>query len=458
MPQNKANTAGGAFLGSILEQLAQQDADRQKQMLFDLQVDREKRLTKGQDLNNQLAQEKLASDKEMRATNAEVAKMKMAADKQAAGIKLGETMKVGQDVSEETYGALPDNLREQQLASTQRQGSVETGLKQSSSPGFRHYTGTAEQQGMEELLNNPAINPALRQGYRAGVVDKATLGKSLEPEEMTGVYSADPKSGKINKTGEVPKGAHFINQPQPSASISIANSAPDDAVDFAAEIFLQTNVIPGSRGQAFAQRVINRASQLSKERGGVNPVTNQADLRSDQAAQTRLQSQFDNVMAFKNTAKKNINVLKQTLKALPDSGSAILNRPYRWAMRELASDPRMAQFTTALGTVQPEIARILNSANLSGVNTVHAQAEVEKMLSQDYTVGQMLASLDVLERDMTNRETETAGQLATIKARIAARGPGATPNPARPNDPVPVETEEQKIVRIREAFKKARGQ
>ncbi len=429
MPQNKANTAGGAFLGSILEELARQDADRQKQMMFDLQVDREKRLTRGQDLNNQLAQERLDSEKEMRATNAASTKQKMAADKQATGIKLGETMRHKQPLSQESYDQLPDNLRDQQLPSVQGQGSVETGLKQSSSPGFRHYVATPEQQAMERLVSQPGLDPRARDLVEAKLVTGEAARKTLMGDEADEVNSQ--RTEGINPaTG---KAEIILLHPRTGKATWTGIAPPPNS----SETRPYTLVVPTANGTLLVN--------------GRDPsqVLGQFDSKPGETAQTDI-TQAKMTLGL-------IDNLKQEFD--PARVGPIMGRFN--SMKELfigvESDPGLAAFKADVAKLKNTVVRLQTGA---------AGSEPEYKRIFEETINMNLPPSTFLERlgraeTNYNKYIQDRSKLAFGRTtpsdvdRMTGTQRGV--NPARPNDVAPPETTEQKTVRIREAIKKAQG-
>lgn len=212
-----------------------------------------------------------------------------------------------------------------------------------------------------------------------------------------------------------------------------------EALDTAARAYIKSGGNLPSMGmgrQAAAAKVaiINRASEMES---GVDLAGNKAGYAADTGSLKKLQQQSDAVTAFENTANKNTAVLKETLKKLPDGGSSLLNRPIRALAGALGSED-IARFNVARQSVQNEYARIISNPNLSGVMSDSARKEAEHLLSDTATVGQILAALDTLGQEASNRRTSFDDQLKAIRGRTSgtaqtqAQAPTATgPNGQR---------------------------
>jgi hypothetical protein len=305
------------------------------------------------------------------------------------------------------------------------------------------YMGDAKQQEdeahkvvLKKLLDDPKTPADVRlwvQGQLGGANVPAELLKDdKKPRDL--FMKRDGTLLLIGPNGQPqPLPADFVRRPEdvvhaepapPGGAGNVQLSLGTDAIDLMAAQYLQTGALPalgqGAAAANMRKQLIERAAAMAKEQG-INPVANGADLTADKAALAQAQKQYTSVKSFKETARKNIDVLKGVLKDTPDLGFTFLNQPWRALLG--TRDPRMARFKTALGTVQPEIARILNSATLTGVNTVHAQEEVERMLNPNATGQQLLDALTVLEQDMGNRESSMQDQIRVVQGRIGSRNP-----------------------------------
>ena len=93
-----------------------------------------------------------------------------------------------------------------------------------------------------------------------------------------------------------------------------------------------------------------------------------------------------------------------------------VDRPVR-AIQAQRGDPKLSAFYAALLPAQTEMAKILNSANATGVLTNEAREDMQKALGADATPAQIRSALHVFEQDMQNRKDSYASQLEELKQR-----------------------------------------
>lgn len=220
----------------------------------------------------------------------------------------------------------------------------------------------------------------------------------------------------------------------PQAQITIANAAgggmSDAALDQAAERYhLTGNLPPGGRGVAgIAQgrKIMNRSADLYP--GSI--TADSAEYKANSESLKKLQNTFDSVSAFENTALKNLDQVAEAGKAIPDLGARFANIPVRNITGNMLGTKEMARFRTALLTAQTESARVLNSANASGVLSDSARHEAQEVLNGDLPFPAMMASIDQLKTDFGNRHQSYADQIEDIKKRLPGRRADNTTAPA----------------------------
>src|SRR5262249_18004757 len=152
----------------------------------------------------------------------------------------------------------------------------------------------------------------------------------------------------------------------PMAVIAGNQLPAGNALDQQAELYSQTHEIPSglARSPGTIVAIINRAAQLHPDQ---NLGTNQARFKADQAALGKLQTNFDQVTAFENTAVKNLDVFLKQAKKLVDTGSPVLNTPLRAINEKVLGSSEQTAVNAARTTALTEISKVLNSANASGV-------------------------------------------------------------------------------------------
>jgi hypothetical protein len=199
------------------------------------------------------------------------------------------------------------------------------------------------------------------------------------------------------------------------------------AFDQAAEKYWTSGVLPpsGRGGPALAMNkaLMNRAGELHPQ-GSL--AENSAEFKANQASLQKLQTNFDQVQAFEQTAKKNMDLLQQTMKGIPDLGARFLNVPARMITGNMIGTENMARFKTALNVAQTEAAKVLNSSTGTGILSDSARHELQQIIDGSLPLGAMVASLDTLRSDMDNRTAAYNEQIGDIKGRLsgAAKPPG----------------------------------
>jgi len=219
----------------------------------------------------------------------------------------------------------------------------------------------------------------------------------------------------------------------PLAQINVANAAggglSSTAQDQAAEKYWQTGQLPptarGVAGLAQNRAIMNRAAELHPEG---NLAANSAEYHANSASLNKLQTNFDQVNAFENTAIKNLDQVARTGALVPDLGTRFANVPVRKITGDMLGTKEMAQFRTALLTAQAESAKVLNSANAQGILTNEARKEAQNVLDGNLPFPAMLASINQLKTDFGNRHQSYLEQIADIKSRISGKPNSTTPS------------------------------
>jgi hypothetical protein len=194
-----------------------------------------------------------------------------------------------------------------------------------------------------------------------------------------------------------------------------------EAAEMAAYGYLASEKLPalgmGASGDRIA--ILNAAAKL----GGPNasPTLNAALNKADTAALVQNQKTVSAISAYKNTAKRNIEVLKDKAGKVIDAGFPLANAPFR-SLADKMGNRGVAEFEAARRALVPEIARILTQPNLTGVLSVEAQKEADKLINDAITWDQLLGVIDVLEKDMDNRTKELDIENDILSSRIGRRG------------------------------------
>jgi hypothetical protein len=221
-------------------------------------------------------------------------------------------------------------------------------------------------------------------------------------------------------------------QPQPFGGGTRRGQAPEltpAAMDQAAERWYSTGQLPpavrGAAGLAQNRMIMNRAAELHPQ---ANLAANTAEYKANADSLRKLQTSYDQVSAFENTARKNMDLAQQLTRNIPDLGSRFANIPLRGLSAGMIGSENMARFNTALQTAQTEAAKVLNNPQASGVLSDSARGDLQRIVDGSLPTGSLIGVFDTLRQDMANRNQSYSEQIATIKGRLgqpqAAQGAG----------------------------------
>jgi hypothetical protein len=206
---------------------------------------------------------------------------------------------------------------------------------------------------------------------------------------------------------------------QSSADVAKRFGMSPVALDQAAEKYWTTGQLPpigrGASGPALNKALMNRAAELHPN-GSL--AANSAEYKANSESLKKFQSQFDAVNAFENTAEKNIDRLLVTAKTIPDLGSRFANTPIRMISEKMIGTEAMARFKADLLTAQNEAAKVLNSANMTGVLSDSARHELQELANGNLSYGALKGAFEEIKNDMGNRKASYQEQIADIKGRL----------------------------------------
>ena len=197
------------------------------------------------------------------------------------------------------------------------------------------------------------------------------------------------------------------------------------ALDQAAQSYLTTGQLPqgargGVAGIAQNRAIMNRAAELDPS---ASIMGNKQTYQANTDSLKKLQTNFDQVNAFENTALKNLDQVAQAGAAVPDLSARFANVPVRMLNSQVIGTPEMARFRTALLTAQTEAAKVLSSSNASGVLSDSARHEAQDILDGNLPFPAMMASINQLKTDFGNRHQSYQDQINDIQGRMRGAAP-----------------------------------
>jgi hypothetical protein len=201
------------------------------------------------------------------------------------------------------------------------------------------------------------------------------------------------------------------------------------ALDDLATAYHETGTLPqtgfGAAGTAMRAAIINHAHEMF---GDQQLAANSAAFKANEKSLDNLQKQYDQVNAFESTAGKNLGLFLNSAQKIVDSGSPWINKPLRSVAAGGLGSEDLAAFNAARQTAVNEIAKVLNSANATGVLSDQARKEVDQLIGPDATFRQVVSASKILQQDMQNRHDSYLEQISDIRSRLA-------PQAAQPNAP-----------------------
>jgi len=198
----------------------------------------------------------------------------------------------------------------------------------------------------------------------------------------------------------------------------------------AAITYIQTGQFPptsrGNSQRAWSVRsaVENKVGAMAAD-AGMDVPTFRAFYKANASSLGQQQKMMDAAQGFLATADKNSELLEKALAKIPDTGSPLFNQPYRAFSKSVLGNPNLSQFSTYLASVQNEYAKIISQPTLAGQLTDSARHEAQVLVDPNATVTQILASLQALRNEGSNRLVSVGEQIQRIQKRIQTPGGGA---------------------------------
>lgn len=294
-------------------------------------------------------------------------------------------------VSPETLALIPENFSPEAAESVRQLGIAPKDLANQS----------PDKLELASFLKNPP------KGYGATPVEFLRYQKSIAPNLN---FNLSANTGNGGAPADVAK-RFGMNQ---------------EAFDQAAERYNSTGTLPpvgrGTSGPALQRALMNRAGELHP---GETLAANSAEYKANEGSLKKLQTNFDQVNAFENTALKNLDQVAITGAKVPDLSARFANVPVRMISSQMIGTPEMAQFKTALLTAQTEAAKVLGSANASGVLSDSARHEAQEVLDGNLPYPAMMATINQLKTDFGNRHQSYQDQIGDIQKRLRGGGGGS---------------------------------
>ncbi len=184
---------------------------------------------------------------------------------------------------------------------------------------------------------------------------------------------------------------------------------------------------------AWRKAVDTKIGAISAAVGIDQPVMEKL-FQVNAASLQKQQQNYDNSSISINKADLDLAALEKILPKIGDVGSPLFNRPIRAFEKELAGNPDLSEFSTRLNSVQSEYTRLIQSGSAANANnaiTDSARREMQKLIADNATVGQIIRSARALRSEGVNRMISQVQQLKITLDRLQGNIVGG-PTPAPP--------------------------
>lgn len=201
------------------------------------------------------------------------------------------------------------------------------------------------------------------------------------------------------------------------------------ALDQAAQNYLQTGQLRttgrGLAATAQGTAIMNRAAELDPSG---NIAANKDVQKSYASSLDAVQKNLSTVSAFENTAIANLDNMLNKARAVPELSTRFANIPVRMISSQMLGTPEMSAFKAAQQTAAAEAAKVLGSANASGVLSDTQKKEAEDILDGNLPYPAMEAAVNTLKQDFANRHASYQAQVNDLQSRMRSTPtqPGTT--------------------------------
>ena len=176
----------------------------------------------------------------------------------------------------------------------------------------------------------------------------------------------------------------------------------------------------GANAAATRAAVENEVAEIAQN-PNFNMAINSAGYRSDSTSLRDLQGAADGLDAFEGSIFGSMELVRESLKNIPDTGIVSLNTFVRWLGRQ-TGDVGQVAFDALLGSVNSDIARAMVSAKVSGVTLPEgARNYYNDILNRSYTKTQLIAALENLQDTIKTRKVSYDSQIKKINDRMEKR-------------------------------------
>lgn len=251
--------------------------------------------------------------------------------------------------------------------------------------------------------------------------EMAAKALDLQAKEPTAAYHyevndkgdlsvIDPRKGLVATVPGVGKAYH--------APASQGAGLTDDAITQSAIRFLQTGTLPalGMGAGGDRQAILNRAAMLGGAQADV--AGNSADYKATAGALNIVSRTRANVLAFENTANKNLDLALKASAKVSRTGSPLVNRIAQAVQSNAWGDPNLQAFHNAILTAANEYAKVVTGQTGGAAVSDAARREAQGLIAAAQTPEQFAAAVGIMKQEMENRRRGLDEELEILKGSI----------------------------------------
>lgn len=483
---------GSAFTYGIDDFLINQQKLEHQKLMDSLDVQREKRLEQQDNLDLQLKQAELEDRKAVNAQTVlskKVESVQKRADELAPGDipsaqlihdaqEIGYPLRLG---AAPTMATVPAGQQAPQMpgGGTAPFGPAMTAPAQAmTDPSQRPFLGSPKQQQLDALMGTlTSADPATPEFKKAAIQYELVSGRSLPAAAFTPTKTTDteavlrqrPNSNIVERLqngqwvpiiGDAPKGAHWINEPDPALEAVRALTLRDKQIaDAAGTVDLTPGALDmiaeqvaksgkgaaalsglgwGNASKGEKTSILNRAAQYDvatgkfRDQGGSPPdlaaqgatfTANEAALRERTRAVTAAQ-------ASQRAASDNLDLALASSPKVTRTDSQWINHYTNEFVRGATSAKELTDFEVKIYAAAREYAKVVSgsSASVAGLSDTAAR-EASKLLNSAQSPEAFQAAVAAMKADMANYIKNQQSAVDDLKGSIAR--PNTTPTGTR---------------------------
>lgn len=309
-------------------------------------------------------------------------------------------------------------------------GGLASGLSGSLGAGMQYDQRQHEQerQRIKDEGDAAQVEESRRRWDATFGQDTNQLNETIRHNKVTETPKPDTNISELEYFLKDPAGYRKFKETGRAAADE--GPAIDDAsLDSYADGLATTGTFPNLGGFGkYGTKVKLMIGQRAVQRHpGLNLGKAASDYKANTAALSKMTQTRSGLDAFSDTMLSNMNILKTEATSIPEFGNRWMNAGARKAAA-VFGDTHVARFNTALETVVPEAARILQSGGSIGGAPLSDQQkkDLKAVLHGDFTLKQLMGSLDVLTMEVNNRKAAQDKQIETLQHKIEPYGQTTT--------------------------------